>query len=83
MKERLYRFNYVSAAARHSARFFGGTGLTGWDSVCAGSTRSARRKGAGREVRRDVSERLRGLSEDLGDVAMTKMSSETNSCGRS
>jgi hypothetical protein len=50
--------------------------------VCAGSTRSARRKRAGREVRRDVSGRLRGLSEDLGDVAMTKMSSETDSSGR-
>ena len=60
VKERLYRFNYVSVAARHLARLF--LGLTGWVSMRVGSTRSARRKGADREARRDVSKRLRGLS---------------------
>ena len=68
VKERLYRFNYVSAS------IYVGYGAD-WLAVCAGSARSARGKGEVREARRDVSERIRGLSENLVDGAIMRESS--------
>jgi hypothetical protein len=69
VKERLYRFNYVSADNFYLLC----AGLTG--SLYTGSTCSARREGPLREARRDVSERLGRLSENIGDVAVMWVSS--------
>jgi hypothetical protein len=81
VKERLYRFNYVSAD-NYSIMcllflcerlvFVNALGLTG--SVYAGSTCPARGEGPFREARRDVSERSRRLSENIGDVAVMSVS---------
>jgi hypothetical protein len=57
---------------RATCVFMNPLGLT--DSVYAGSTCSARGEGALREARRDVSERLRRLSENTGDVAVMGVS---------
>jgi len=83
VKERLYRFNYVSVQMiliilcmsfiRERLVFVNIWGLT--NSVYAGSTCSARGEGPLREARRDVSERLRRLSENIGHVAMMWVSS--------
>ncbi len=61
VKERLYRFNYVSMG-NHMAL----DDKTHW-SVFTGDACSARGKGAPGEARRDISERSRRLSENPGD----------------
>ena len=72
VKERLYRFNYVSCLmillrARGQLVLMN-MGLTGF--VYPGSACSARGEGPLREARRDFSKRLRRLSENIGDVAV-------------